>query len=279
MRSMHTRTQYVQVGILHDTSVTLQYEGTCMWAIEVSVEGISQEKVIKEGPEVMIGHNVTQSAKFFSCLCRANGNLLLNVTFAVYDADEIPAPTEITLRIDTLQWDHVLHLPALPAGFRVFTNYNISYFVTVRDMESGENGETWSANETSLNVSQVLDDCRRQTFTVQTLVNDMVSGQSSSYNTTPKGVCIASREINGTNDSTPGDIQVPEEFSPAPDPPSNTTMLLPSSPATTSPAQTITVDSSIYLYTTGAVIERRCFNPLSAFAYYRARTNYRGEER
>ena len=99
------------------------------------------------------------------------------------DADEIPAPTEITLRIDTLQWDHVLHLPALPAGFRVFINYNISYLVTVRDMESGGNGETLSANETSLNVSQVLDDCRRQEFTVEMLVNDMVSSQSSSYNT------------------------------------------------------------------------------------------------
>ena len=79
-----TGTQYVHVGILRDTSITLQYEGTCTWTIEVSVEGISQEKVIKEGPEVTIGHNFIQSANFFSCLCRENGALLLYAAFTVY---------------------------------------------------------------------------------------------------------------------------------------------------------------------------------------------------
>ena len=101
------------------------------------------------------------------------------------DADEIPPPKEITFEIDTLQWDHVLHLPALPAGFQLFLHYTISYLVTVRDIENGEKGETLFTNETSLNVLQVLDDCRRQEFTVQILVNDILSGQSSFYNTNP----------------------------------------------------------------------------------------------
>jgi hypothetical protein len=179
-----TETKNVQVIILRIFPVTLEYEGNCTWTIVLGVQGVSQEKVIREGPEVTIGRDVIQATNKFVCLCRANGTLLLNATFTVYDADEIPAPTAITLDVDILQWDHVLHLPALPTGFRVFVNYTISYLVTARDMESGEN-----TNETRLNVSQVLDDCRRQEFTVYTLVN-MVSGQSSSYNTTLTGEWI-----------------------------------------------------------------------------------------
>jgi hypothetical protein len=139
---------------------------------------------IGEGPESTITRQTTNLFNHFGWKCEANGTLLLDAALTVYDADEIPAPTAITLDVDILQWDHVLHLPALPTGFRVFVNYTISYLVTARDMESGEN-----TNETRLNVSQVLDDCRRQEFTVYTLVN-MVSGQSSSYNTTLTGEWI-----------------------------------------------------------------------------------------
>ena len=122
------------------------------------------------------------------------------------DADEIPAFTEITLDRDTLHWKDALRLPALPTGFRIFTGYSISYLMTVRDIESGEEGETLFANETSLNVSQVLDDCRRQTFTIEILVNDTQSGQSSSYITTPEGVCSG-------NDSTLGQLPEGKEYS------------------------------------------------------------------
>ena len=53
-----TETQNVQVGILRSYAVTLQYEGTCTWTIEVTVEGNSDEIKIGEGHEGMIGHMV-----------------------------------------------------------------------------------------------------------------------------------------------------------------------------------------------------------------------------
>ena len=75
----------------------------------------------------------------------------------------------------------MLHPPLFPPGFQMFINYSITYLVTVRDVESGEE-ETLIADETTLNLTDVLDVCRRQEFTVQTQVNDtLYSPQSSSY--------------------------------------------------------------------------------------------------
>ena len=57
--------------------------------------------------------------------------------------------------------------------------------VTDRD-SSGERVESLTSNETSLNVSQYLDHCSRQEFTVQALVNGMLS-QSRSLTTNTTG--------------------------------------------------------------------------------------------
>ena len=88
--------------------------------------------------------------------------------------------------VHALHWKHVFNLPLLPPGFQVFLQYTVSYIVTVRDIQSGETVGTLFSSATRLNVSpQVLDDCRRRNVTVQALVNDTLSDQSSPYNTTP----------------------------------------------------------------------------------------------
>ena len=68
---------------------------------------------------------------------------------------------------------------------------NITHMVTVRDGESGENGETLISHETSLDISHVLNYCKRQEFTIQTVVNDLYHSQSSSYFTNLTGESLS----------------------------------------------------------------------------------------
>ena len=69
---------------------------------------------------------------------------------------------------------------------------NISYLVNVTDRDSGERGETLTSNETSLNISGVLDHCRGQEFTVQTRVNDKFYSQAASFSHEPNGSYVSS---------------------------------------------------------------------------------------
>ena len=64
--------------------------------------------------------------------------------------------------------------------FEIIHEHSVSYSVTVVHSESGESGETMMSPVTSLNVSQLLDNCRRQEFTVQTVVNDQYFSQPES---------------------------------------------------------------------------------------------------
>ena len=64
--------------------------------------------------------------------------------------------------------------------FEIIHDYSVSYSVTMVHSESGESGETMMSPVTSLNISQLLDNCRRQEFTVQTVVNDQYFSQPES---------------------------------------------------------------------------------------------------
>ena len=75
----------------------------------------------------------------------------------------------------------------LPSEFELDHEFTISYLVNVTDRDSsGERVESLASNETSLNVSQYLDHCSRQEFTVQALVNGQLS-QSRSLTTDSTG--------------------------------------------------------------------------------------------
>ena len=69
--------------------------------------------------------------------------------------------------------------------FQISHDFGISYLVN--DTDSRERRQTMVSHETSLDISRVLNYCRRQEFTVQTVVNDLYHSQSSSYITNPSG--------------------------------------------------------------------------------------------
>ena len=101
--------------------------------------------------------------------------------------DEIPSPTSISLNNSILEWCHIFQPSDLPSEFELDHGFTISYLVNVTDRDSsGERVESLASNETSLNVSQYLDHCSRQEFTVQALVNGTLS-QSRSITTDSKG--------------------------------------------------------------------------------------------
>ena len=99
--------------------------------------------------------------------------------------DEVPSP--VTLSLDSVSgivsWSHVFQ----PSDLQLDHGFTISYLVNVTDRDSsGERVESLASNETSLNVSQYLDHCSRQEFTVQALVNGQLS-QSRSLTTDSTG--------------------------------------------------------------------------------------------
>ena len=101
--------------------------------------------------------------------------------------DEIPSPTSISLNNSILEWSHIFQPSDLPSEFELDHGFTISYLVNVTDRDSsGERVESLASNETSLNVSQYLDHCSRQEFTVQALVNGTLS-QSRSITTDSTG--------------------------------------------------------------------------------------------
>ena len=111
----------------------------------------------------------------------------LILIFSITDVSKIPPPSNISTDNTTLQWNHIFQPSGLPPDFVLTTTMNISYHVTVRDREGGEREQTLISHETSLDISHVLDYCRRQEFTVQTVVNDLYHSQNSSYISNPFG--------------------------------------------------------------------------------------------
>ena len=105
---------------------------------------------------------------------------------AITEVNEVPSP--VTLSLDSvsgiINWTHVFQPSDLPSEFELDHGFTISYLVNVTDRDSSV--ESLASNETSLNVSQYLDHCSRQEFTVQALVNGMLS-QSRSLTTNSTG--------------------------------------------------------------------------------------------
>ena len=108
------------------------------------------------------------------------------ISFTVTEVNEVPAPTDISLVNNTLSWSHVFHPSDLPPEFEIVHEHDISYLVNVSDRDSGEGKESLPSQETSLDISQFLDHCKRQEFSVQALVNGHFT-QSSSYLTNSSG--------------------------------------------------------------------------------------------
>ena len=112
--------------------------------------------------------------------------------------DEVPSP--VTLSLDSvsgiISWSHVFQPSDLPSEFYLDHGFTISYLVNVTDRDSsGERIESLASNETSLNVSQYLDHCSRQEFTVQALVNGMLSHSRS---LTTDSICEYAVELRTT---------------------------------------------------------------------------------
>ena len=109
--------------------------------------------------------------------------------FSDSETSEVPSP--MTLSLDSvsgiISWSHVFQPSDLSSEFELDHGFTISYLVNVTDRDSsGERVESLASNETSLNVPQYLDHCSGQEFTVQALVNDMLS-QSRSLTTDSTG--------------------------------------------------------------------------------------------
>ena len=112
----------------------------------------------------------------------------LNKSFNT-DIDAIPSPKSLDLDNDKeiLSWRHSFH-PDLPMDFEIVHGYSISYLINETD--SRQRRRTMVSHETSLDISHVLDYCRRQEFSVQTVVNDLYHSQNSSYFTTGESIII-----------------------------------------------------------------------------------------
>ena len=66
--------------------------------------------------------------------------------------------------------------------FEIIHEHNASYTVKVVNSETGERGKTIiSLIKTSVNISQLLDPCRGQRLTVQTIVDDQYFSQPESF--------------------------------------------------------------------------------------------------
>ena len=115
------------------------------------------------------------------------GKYLYRQWFCDTALETIPKPTSVTLDDETgiLDWTHPFHPADLPVDFQIIHEFGISYLINETD--SGERGQTMVSHETSLGISHVLDYCKRQEFTVQTVVNDLYHSQNSSYNTNSTG--------------------------------------------------------------------------------------------
>ena len=187
----------LEIGILSGSSSTLRYlNGNCSWRVTVNVAGIEVDNEVSVGPQrTLVGGDggsegftlrcVTEDGEQLNAIIITHGKewitvfILSLVAFCALAQGTIPPPSSITLDYETglLHWRHPFH-PELPDDFEIIHEHSVSYSV---NSESGESEETMMSPVTSLSISQLLDNCRRQEFTVQTIVNDQYFSQTSSY--------------------------------------------------------------------------------------------------
>ncbi|CAI8024278.1 hypothetical protein GBAR_LOCUS14113 [Geodia barretti] len=173
----------MEVDILDGFSSTLRYlNGNCSWRVTTIAAGIEVEVEVSVGPQRTLvgGEGDTER---FTLKCVTEEGEQLNAIIVTHTLETIPQPTIIALDYETgiLDWSHPFH-PDLPVDFEIIHQFRVVYLVNETDRDSGE---TMMSHESSLSVSRLLDHCRRQEFTVQTLVNDIFYSQSSSYLTNP----------------------------------------------------------------------------------------------
>ena len=192
----------MEIGILRGVSSTLNYiPGSCSWIITLNIGGIVANITEISQQRILEG---TGAVDMFPLKCVVNGIDQLTALVIVYgksedhycehfttftEINEVPSP--VTLSLDgvsgIVSWSHVFQPSDLPSEFELNHGFTISYLVNVTDRDSsGERVESLASNETSLNVSQYLDHCSRQEFTVQALVNGILS-QSRSFITDSTG--------------------------------------------------------------------------------------------
>ena len=204
-RQMNIAEGSVEMGILRDFSSTLEYlDGNCSWRLTSNIGGLFEvvDREVAVAPQTIL--EGTGSTLDFTLKCVSNGIVELTALIILYgeryllseinifcitEVNEVPSP--VTLSLDSvsgiISWSHVFQPSDLPPEFELDHGFTISYLVNVTDRDrSGERVESLASNETSLNVSQYLDHCSRQEFTVQALVNGVLS-QSRSLTTNSTG--------------------------------------------------------------------------------------------
>ena len=109
---------------------------------------------------------------------------LLWISTSSYSAiDNIPSPVSVSLDVSSrfLQWSHVFQPSDLPPDFELFHQFTLSYLVHMTDRDDVEAARSVAVNETSFNIEDMLETCRRQYFTVQAVIdNETLSENSSS---------------------------------------------------------------------------------------------------
>jgi hypothetical protein len=172
----------VEIGRLRDSSATLRYlDGNCTWTLAGDVGGRPAE-FVEVGPQITLGGN-----NEFRVKCAVNETEILHTVFTLHEKERVPSPTSIILDVDReiLQWSHMFQPSGIAPDFELTTDTNVSYLVYVRDRDSGETGEPLATDQTSLNISHLLDYCRRLEFAVQALVNGQFSSPNSTYSSEP----------------------------------------------------------------------------------------------
>ncbi|CAI8024274.1 hypothetical protein GBAR_LOCUS14113, partial [Geodia barretti] len=155
----------MEIGILDGFSSTLRYlNGNCSWRVTTIAAGFEVEVEVSVGPLTTLVGGEGDTERFtFKCVTEEGEQL--NALIVTHTLETIPQPTIIALDYETgiLDWSHPFH-PDLPVDFEIIHQFRVVYLVNETDRESGE---TMMSHEASLNISHVLDHCRRQEFTVQ----------------------------------------------------------------------------------------------------------------
>ena len=94
--------------------------------------------------------------------------------------DNIPSPVRVSLDDNVLQWSHVFQPSDLAPDFQLVHQFTLSYLVHMTDRDDVEAGRSMTRNETSLNIEDMLDTCKRQYFTVQAVIDNETLSENSS---------------------------------------------------------------------------------------------------
>ena len=98
------------------------------------------------------------------------------------DIDEVPSPniTSLDVAENMLAWTHVFQPSDLPPDFQLVHEFTLSYLVHMTDRDDVEAATSVTVNETSFNIEDMLDTCRRQDFTVQAVIDNEPRSENSS---------------------------------------------------------------------------------------------------